>query len=45
MANSVKEIKDYFGTEGNPVGASEFMEFWKSCSDEDKEYYKEASLA
>ena len=42
--NSVAEIKAYFGTPDRPVPAQEMMAFWKSLSDEEKEYYKTAEL-
>ena len=37
--NSVTELSKYFGTT-----AKEFMEFWKTLSEEEKEYYKNADL-
>jgi hypothetical protein len=43
--NSVKELKDYFATDDKPIGASEFMTFWKSLDDEEKDYYKTADLS
>lgn len=36
----IQKLKEFFGTPGRPLSSQEFMEFWKSCSDEDKEYYK-----
>ena len=44
MPNSAGQIKEFFATPENPVSAAEFMEFWKSCSDEEKDYYKSADL-
>lgn len=40
MENTVKDLKEYFG-----VNAKEMMDFWKSLSEEEKEYYKKAPLA
>lgn len=42
--NTVKELLAFFSTEEKPCKTSEFMEFWKSLSDEEKEYYKAADL-
>lgn len=39
MANTIKELKDYFGCD-----AGEMMELWKSLSDEEKEEWKNADL-
>ena len=44
MANNVKALKDYFSTEDKPCTNQEMMEFWKSLSESDKEYYKNVSL-
>lgn len=40
---TMKHVRDYFN-EGTtrPVTVTEFSTFWKSCTDEDKEYYKTA---
>lgn len=45
MGNSVADLSKQFGTEDKPVSASEFMEFWKSLSDDEKDYYKSADLS
>lgn len=42
--NSLKDLMDFFGTE-QPVGPKEMGEFWKSLSDDEKEYYKSATLS
>lgn len=42
--NSVAQLKDYFSTPEKPVAAREMMDFWNSCSDEEKAYYKSAEL-
>lgn len=41
---SVADLKEFFSTSEKPVAAKEMMEFWKSLSDEEKEYYKNAEL-
>ena len=38
--NSVVDLQKYF-----EVPAKDFMEFWKSLSDEEKIYYKTADLS
>lgn len=43
--NSVKDIKDYFSTAEKPVSTGEMMEFWKSLSDGEKDYYKNVNLS
>lgn len=42
--NDVKTLKEFFGTPERPVNGPEMMAFWKSLSDEEKEYYKNADL-
>lgn len=42
--NSVSELRDFFSIPGRPVTASEMMEFWKSLTDEEKNYYKTTPL-
>lgn len=37
--DSVTKLKTYFSTPDNPVGAREFMEFWKSLTDGEKDYF------
>lgn len=44
VKNGMKEIKDFFGTPERPVTGPEMMAFWKSLTDEEKEYYKTADL-
>ena len=34
------EIKEYFGYSERPVDKKEIIEFWKSLSDEEKDYYR-----
>jgi hypothetical protein len=43
--NSAVQLKDYFSTPDRPVSAKEMTEFWKSLSDEEREYYKTADLS
>jgi hypothetical protein len=45
MSNTVAALKEFFSTPERPVKAKEMMEFWSSLSEEQKEYYKNASLA
>ena len=42
--NTVKQLKEWFGKGTRPVDAKEMMAFWQSLSDEEKEYYKNATL-
>ena len=42
--NTLRELMDAFSCEGRQVSAAEFNVFWKSCTDEQKAYYKSASL-
>lgn len=44
VGNTVKALKDYFGSSTRPVSAKEMMEFWSSLSDDEKEYFKTAVL-
>lgn len=45
MPNTAAAVKSFFDTPEKPLGTSEFMDFWKSLSDEEKEYYKNADLS
>ena len=42
--NSIKDLKNYFG-ENKPVATTEMMEFWKSLTDAEKVYFKNAQLS
>jgi hypothetical protein len=42
--NSTKDLMAFFSTEEKPLKVAEFGEFWKSLSDEEKAYYREADL-
>lgn len=42
--NSLTDIKRFLGSDGNPVSNTEFSEFWKSLSNEEKDEYKNAEL-
>jgi succinate dehydrogenase flavin-adding protein (antitoxin of CptAB toxin-antitoxin module) len=44
MANSVKALMAFFSTEEKKVSPKEMMDFWKSLSEEDREYYQNAAL-
>lgn len=44
MENTVKDLKAFFSTPEKPVSTSEMMEFWKSCTDEQKQEFKTAEL-
>lgn len=33
-----------FSCEGRPVGPAEFKAFWESCTDAQKDYYKNAPI-
>ena len=45
MENTVKDLKDFFGTSERPVDSKEMVDFWKSCTDEEKDYYRKAKLS
>ena len=45
MTNSASNLKEFFSTPEQPLSTSEFMEFWKSLSEEEKDYYREADLS
>lgn len=42
--NSLKDIREFFGTPDRPVNPTELKEFWQSLTDEEKNYYKSAPL-
>jgi hypothetical protein len=42
--NTIKELIAAFSTLQNPVGVSEYREFWNSLTDEQKAYYKTAKI-
>lgn len=42
--NDTKTLIAFFSTEDRPVSASEFMAFWKSLTEEQKEYYRNAEI-
>jgi hypothetical protein len=44
MSNTVAQLKEYFSIGTRKVEAKEMMEFWKSLSEEEKEYYHKAEL-
>lgn len=43
--NSLKDLMDFFACPGRPVAPAEFREFWNSCTEAEKEYYKNAPLS
>lgn len=43
-SNSVTELKAYFSDGTRKVEAPEMMEFWKSLSEEEKDYFRQAHL-
>jgi hypothetical protein len=43
--NSLKDLIDFFGRGGRPVSPAEFRAFWESCTETEKEYYKNAPLS
>lgn len=45
MPNTPNEIKKFFSEGAEPVTMKEFNEFWKSCSDEDKNEFRNADLS
>ena len=45
MSTGITEVKQAFQDERKPVTTAEFMEFWKSLSDEEKDAYKAEALA
>jgi hypothetical protein len=44
MANTLKDLMEFFGTPERPVSSAEFSVFWKSCSEELKAEFKNAEL-
>jgi hypothetical protein len=42
--NDTKALIAFFSTTERPVTAAEFMAFWKSCTDEQKDYYRNAEI-
>lgn len=42
--NGTKELIAFFSIPEHPVTASEFMSFWKSLTDEQKDYYRNAKI-
>jgi hypothetical protein len=45
MANTVKDLKDFFSTPEKPVDNKEMVTFWRSLSEDEKAYYQEAALS
>ena len=42
--NSIVDLKKYLSTEENPLSMEEFKEFWESCTDEEKQAFKQMPL-
>lgn len=42
--NSLPDLKKALGTEDRPVNNEEFVEFWKSLTDEEKDEFRKADL-
>lgn len=42
--NSIVDIKKFLSTEERPVSMSEFNEFWKTLTDEEKAEFKKTPL-
>ena len=42
--NSIADLKRYLGTPDRPVSTSEMTEFWKNCSEGEKEQFKKTEL-
>jgi len=43
--NSIGDIRRYFEADARPLQPNEFVAFWKSLSEEDKEEFKHADLS
>lgn len=42
--SGIKKIRDYLNTEENPVSIREFLEFWESLTEEEREAFKAEEL-
>lgn len=42
--NTLAEIMKYLSTPERKVSSAEFQEFWKTCSEEEKQEFKRAEL-
>lgn len=42
--NSLTDLKRFLGTSERPVDNAEWVAFWKSLSDEEKEEFRNATL-
>jgi hypothetical protein len=43
--NSISAIRKFFEDDAPPLKSNEFVEFWKSLSDADKDEFKKADLS
>lgn len=44
MYNSIADLARYFSKDSRPVSLNEWVPFWRSLSNEEKEYFRTASL-
>jgi len=44
MSNSMMDLKKYFETPEKPVTNAEMAEFWRSLTEAEKDYFKNAQL-
>jgi hypothetical protein len=42
--NSIMDLKKFLSTPERPVSTQEMSEFWKSCTEEEKEEFKRTPL-
>lgn len=42
--NTVGDLKEFFSTSENPVSSAEFKEFWVSCTEAEREEFRQAEL-
>ena len=43
--NSIADIRKFFTEGAKPLSPNEFVDFWKSLSNEDKDEFKKADLS
>lgn len=42
--NTIVEIRKYLNTDGEPCSTREFMEFWESLTEEEKDEFRKTEL-
>jgi hypothetical protein len=42
--NTMKDLAKYFSSDDMTVSINEFMKFWESLTNEEKDYYRTAKL-